>query len=235
MSFRGPAPRRLVPPAPRRALAFFLAAAGLALAPAASGQNVTLAPPDTPSGYVARLLVNEVPFPGETFWVSEEDTTSAQFSILWVLRNRLRHIPPGYTQRDVAAVTTDDVVQLLVAGGVHGQVEGFYADEHGRPVMTDHVTERIDYLLALANRGRPGRFARLLNNAQTLADDFVKTRPADRFAELTLLDGVPVTGSAYGWMTDRDIYRPGGNFVRIGDEWRGGMGGNRFFTLRRLR
>lgn len=234
MSYRGPAPRRLASPAPRRALAFFLAPL-LALASAASAQNVSLSPPDTASGYVARLLVNEVPFPGESFWVSEEDTTSAQFSILWVLRNRLRHIPPGYTQRDVAAVTTDDVVQLLVAGGVHGQVEGFYADAQGRPVMTPHVTERIDYLLSLANRGKPGRFARLLNHAQTLADDFVKTRPADRFAELTLLDGVPVTGSAYGWMTDRDIYRPGGNFVRIGDQWRGGMGGNRFFTLRRLR
>jgi hypothetical protein len=204
-------------------------------APVTAAENVRLAPADTPQGYLARLLVNEVPFPGERFWVSEEDSSSAQFAILWVLRNRLRHIPRGYTQRQVAAVTTDDVVDLLTAGGVHGQVEGFYRGPDGRPTMTSHVTERLAHLLAVANRGTPGKFARLLNHAQQLADGFVANAPADRFAALRELDGVAVTGSAYGWMTDRDIFRPGGNFVRIGDRWRGGMGGNRFFTLRQLR
>lgn len=204
-------------------------------AAAPSDENVRLAPADTASGYVARLLINEVPFPGERGWVSEEDSESAQVAIIWVLRNRLRHIPPGYTQRQVAAVTTNDVVDLLTAGGVHGQVEGFYSDAAGRPVMTDHVEERINHLWAIANRGAPGRFARLMNHAQRLADDFVQISPADRFAALREIDRVPVTGSAYGWMTDQDIYRPGGNFIRIGDQWRGGMGGNRFFTLRKLR
>lgn len=201
----------------------------------ARGQAIALAPEDTAAGYVARLLINEVPFPGERFWVSMEDSCAAQQAIIWVLRNRLRHIPPGYTQRQVAAVTTDDVVDLLTAGGVHGQVEGFYRDGNGRPAMTAHVTERIDHLLAVANRGAPGKFARIIAHAQQLADEFVGSRPADRFSALRQVEGIAVTGSTYGWMTDRDIYRPGGNFIRIGDDWRGGMGGNRFFTLRRLR
>ncbi|WP_069960971.1 hypothetical protein [Lacunisphaera limnophila] len=196
---------------------------------------MTLAPADTAGGYVARLLINEVPFPGERGWVSEEDSMAAQAAILWVLRNRLRHIPPGYTQRQVAAVTTWDVMDLLTAGGVHGQVEGFYRDASGRPALSDHVQERINHLAVIAGRGVPGRFARLMNHAQELADDFVANAPGDRFAALREIDRVPVTGSAYGWMTDREIFRPGGNFVRIGDQWRGGLGGNRFFTLRRLR
>lgn len=207
----------------------------LGLGVPAAGQNAHLAPPESPEGYLARLLINEVPFPGEHFWVSAEDSCSAQQAIIWVLRNRLRHIPPGYTQRQVAAVSTGNVIDLLTAGGVHGQVEGFYRDAAGRPAMTSHVTERLDHLLAVANRGAPGKFARIINHAQTLAREFVATYPGDRFAGLRDLDGIAVTGSAYGWMTDRDIYRPGGNFVRIGDRWRGGMGGNRFFTLREMR
>ena len=197
-------------------------------------EPIELAPPDTPAGYVARLLINETPFPGEHFWVSEEDTCAAQAAIVWVLRHRLWHIPSGYTQRQVAAITSSDVLDLITAGGEHGQVEGFYRDEQGRPVMTPRVTERIDYLVAVASRGAPGKFARLLRHAQKLADQFVAESPDDRFAHLREVDGAPVTGNAYGWMTDREIFRPGGNFVRITDRWRGGLGGNRFFTLRRL-
>jgi hypothetical protein len=100
--------------------------------------------------------------------------------------------------------------------------------------MTSRVTERIDYLVQTANRGAPGRFARLLRHAQKLADDYIGESPHDHFAQLREIEGITVTGRAYGWMTDREIFRPGGNFVRITDAWRGGMGGNRFFTLRRL-
>jgi hypothetical protein len=113
-------------------------------------------------------------------------------------------------------------------------VDGFYRDASGRPVMTPRVTERVDYLVTVANRGTPGRFARLLFHAQHLADEFVGTSPHDHFAALARIGEISVTGGAYGWMTDREIFRPGGNFVRITDEWRGGLGGNRFFTLRRL-
>jgi len=195
----------------------------------AAAQTVTLAPEDTASGYLARLLINEVPFPGERSWVSVEESIAGQEAIIWVLRNRLRNIPAGYTQKQVAATSTGDVIDLLTAGG---QVEGFYRDANGRPAMDERVTERVDYLMNLANRGPPGRFARLLKSAQQLADDFVGSSPADPFADIQEIDGVPVTGSAYGWMTDQQVYHPGGNFIRITDQWRGGIGGNRFFTLR---
>ncbi|MEY4488326.1 MAG: hypothetical protein RIQ79_834 [Verrucomicrobiota bacterium] len=206
----------------------FLASRGLAA-------QVELASPETARGYVAHLLINETAFPGEKFWTSEEDTCAAQAAIIWVLRHRLRNIPPGYTQRQIAAVTTDNVIDLLTAGGDENrQVEGFYRDASGRPAMAARVTERITYLLTVANRGTPGRFVRLLNNAQRLADDFVGYSPVDLFAGLREIDEIPVTGGAYGWMTDREIFHPGGNFVRIGDRWRGGLGGNRFFTLRQI-
>ena len=57
----------------------------------------------------------------------------------------------------------------------------------------------------------------------------------DRFATLRRVDGTDVTGRAYSWMTDRDGYHPGGNFVRIPDADDGSLGGNRFFTLRKLK
>ncbi len=195
--------------------------------------EVALAPVDTLEGYVARLLINETAFPGEEFWLSEDDTCSAQKAIICVLRNRLHAIPVGYTQRQIAAVKTDDVFDIITAGGEHGQVEGFYRDENGRPVMVDRVRERVDYLVALANRGKPGRIARMLQHAQSLASQFVSELPKDRFELLSEIDGVPVTGCAYGWMTDRECYRVGGSFVRITDKWRGGMGGNRFFSLKK--
>jgi hypothetical protein len=89
----------------------------------------------------------------------------------------------------------------------------------------------------IAGRGKPGRFARLINHAQGLASAYVHDGiiGADRFAQLTRIGSVPVTGGAYSWMTDRDCYRPGGNFVRIPDNHQGSLGGNRFFTLRKLK
>lgn len=65
------------------------------------------------------------------------------------------HPAAGYTQRQVAAVTTGDVIDLLTAGGVHGQVEGFYRDAAGRPTVSAQVAERIDHLTAIAERGVP--------------------------------------------------------------------------------
>ena len=49
-----------------------------------------LTPINTKSGYVARLLINEVPFPGESGWVSESDTKGAMLSILHVLDSRIQ-------------------------------------------------------------------------------------------------------------------------------------------------
>ena len=69
------------------------------------GASVELDDPSTPAGYVALLLINEAPFPGERGYVSEDDSKAAMLSVLWVLHCRVAAIPPGYTQREVAAVT----------------------------------------------------------------------------------------------------------------------------------
>ena len=64
--------------------------------------------------------------------------------------------------------------------------------------------------------------------AQGLADAYGKDgiRGADRYAGLTEANRVAVTGRAYSWMTDKDCYAPGGNFVKIPDQNEGSLGGN---------
>jgi hypothetical protein len=193
-----------------------------------------LEPADTVAGYVARLLINETPFPGERGWVSEEDTRAAMLSILWVLHSRLHCVPPGYRQEQIAAVRADDIIDVITAGGEKGQCDGFYRDRSGRFVAVPRVHARIDNLLKLASKGSPGRFARLINYAQGLASAYVQSgiNGADRFADLRCVGKVEVTGRAYAWMADRDLYNPGGNFVKIPDDQNGALGANRFFTLR---
>jgi hypothetical protein len=195
-----------------------------------------LEPADSVAGYVARLLVNETPFPGERGWISEEDTRAAMLSILWVLHNRIHSIPRGYRQEQIAAGRADDIIDVITAGGEKGQCDGFYRDRSGKFVTVPRVQERIDNLVRLASKGAPGRFARLINYAQGLATAYVKTgiEAADRFADLRRVGKLDVTGRAYAWMADRDYYSPGGNFVKIPDEHDGAAGANRFFTLRRL-
>jgi hypothetical protein len=212
-------------------LARALVLAGLVPLPAAA--QVVLAAADSPAGYVARLLINETPFPGERGWESEADSKAAMRQVLLVLDARLRHIPPGYTQREIATVQTDDIIDLMTAGGEHGQVDGFYRDRNGRPVTVPRVQTRIDYLLGIAGKGQPGTFARLLRHAQALASAYFDNSfsESDRFVGLRIIAGSPVTGRAYSWMTDTGEFHPGGRFVRIPDEHDGGMGGNRFFTL----
>ncbi|MCA9286068.1 MAG: hypothetical protein KDA22_12665 [Phycisphaerales bacterium] len=194
-----------------------------------------LEPPSTRAGYVALLLVNETPFPGERHWVGEQDTRAAMHAILCVLDSRLRHIPPGYQQSHIAAVRTTDVIDIITAGGEKGQCDGFYRDAAGRPTAVPRVHERVAYLVGIAGKGAPGRFARLLEYAQGLATAYVESgmAGADRYAGLERIGAIQVTGRAYSWMTDRDFYAPGGNFVRIPDGDQGSLGGNRFFTLRR--
>ena len=222
-----------------RTVILILVLSGLARAlPAAadSGRPARLDPAETVSGYLARLMINETPFPGERGWLSEENTRGAMLSILWVLDSRISHIPPGYSQEQVAAVRTDDIIDVITAGGERGQCDGFYRDSSGRFVFVDRVGERVESLLKIAGQGKPGRFARLLNYAQGLAAAYQKggIREADRFAELNRVGSTPVTGRAYSWMADRDYYNPGGNFIRIPDADDGSLGGNRFFTLKKL-
>src|ERR1041385_8130234 len=69
---------------------------------AQTGANfVQIDAPNTVSGYLARLLINEVPFPGERAYVSETETQTAMVQILWVLHSRLRLTPAGYRQEHI--------------------------------------------------------------------------------------------------------------------------------------
>ena len=220
-----------------RACACLWATALISFADLAQAESfVVLDPPDTKAGYLATLLINESPFPGERGYRSEADTQGAMIAILWVLQSRLSLIPRGYTQKEVAGVRTDDVIDVITGTGGRTQCEGFYRDASGRFVSAPRVIERVRYLVDLANSGgKPGRFAKLLNYAQGLARAYVQggIAGADRYAGLKRVGSIAVTGRAYSWMTDVDEVHPGGNFVTIPDADDGVLGGNRFFTLRK--
>jgi hypothetical protein len=197
---------------------------------------VRLDPANTPSGYLARLLINEVPFPGERAYVSEAETQGAMVEILGVLHSRLRSIPTGYRQVQVAGVRSTNIIDIICGTGEKRQCEGFYRNASGQFVTAPRVEERLNYLIKIANSGgKPGRFANLLNFGQNLARAYVKEgiTGADRYARLTKVGQTPVTGHAYSWMTDVDSYHPGGNYVSIPNSEEGSLGGNRFFTLRK--
>jgi hypothetical protein len=197
---------------------------------------VVLDPPETQTGYLASLLINESPFPGERGYVSEANSQSTMLAILWVLHSRLQLIPQGYTQKEVAGVNSDNLIDVITGAAGRPQCEGFNRDASGHFVSAPRVQERIHYLLSLANSGeKPGRFAGLLNYAQGLARAYFKEgiAGADRYAGLKRVGPVAVTGRAYSWMTDVDNFHPGGNFVFIPDTDEGALGGNRFFTLRK--
>lgn len=188
---------------------------------------------DTPEGYLARMLINENPFPGERGFISVADSKDGMLAVLHVLEARLKDIPPGYRQVGVAGISTTNIIDLIVAPN---QCEGFQRDARGKPACAPRVEERLNYLLKIANTGgKPGRFAELLNHGQGLARAYMKggLPAADRFAALTTIQQVRVTGRAYSWMTDMDCYHPGGNFVKIPDDLGGAPGGNRYFTLRK--
>ena len=192
-----------------------------------------LEPASSAAGYLARLLANESPFPGERGFVSEADTKATMLSILWVLHARMNHIPEGYTQMQIASIRSQNVIDVITA---KNQCEGFSKDAAGQPVAAPRVEARIQNLLKIANSGgQPGRFANLLNFVQGLASAYLAggVPGADRFAGLTVVNQVAVTGRAYSWMTGMDYYNPGGNFVTIPDAQQGLLGGNRFFTLRK--
>src|SRR5262245_29483817 len=88
-----------------------VAAANTAMAQTDSA-FVRVDPADSVSGYLARLLINEVPFPGERAYVSEAETQTAMLQILWVLHARLRLTPPGYRQEHIAGVRADDIIDV---------------------------------------------------------------------------------------------------------------------------
>lgn len=202
---------------------------------AAQSGQVSLPPEETPSGYIALLLINEVPFPGDTAYVSERNSKHAMVEILAVLENRLHAIPRPYTQREVAGIRTRNILDIITAGGVAGQVQGFYKNDRGQYVVVPRVIRRVEYLLTIANQGARGIFARLIDFAVSTADDYLSRRSTvdDLFASIHRIRRVPVTGRAYAWMTNLHHINPGGDFIVIPPDEQGTLGGNRFFTLRK--
>jgi hypothetical protein len=219
---------------PHRLVSFLLLTLA-SLTGVTQGATVTLPPATNAAGYVCRLIINEVPFPGEKGYRSEADTLTAMNSLLHVLDSRLQHVPPPYTQQNVAAVTTRNIVDIITAGGTRGQFEGFHRDTAGHPAMAPRVTARINNLLTISRQGQPGKFTRLLNHAVNISTNYMQGKFAEANVHATLQEvgALPVTGRAYSWMTDETRFRPGGNFVRIPDRNFGALGGNRFFTLRK--
>ena len=203
----------------------------------AGAANVSIPSPAKPEGYLALLLLNEIPFPGERGFRSEQDSKLAMLSILLVLDSRINHIPPRYSRSQLAATASDDLMDIITAGGIRGQVDGFYRNEQGKPVAVSRVHERIAYLSNIANKGTPGRFARILNFAGELSGDYIHRRSglSDRYAALKQVNRIKVTGRAYSWMTDHHSFHPGGTFVAIPNKDQGSRGGNRFFTLEEKR
>ena len=199
--------------------------------------SVTLNDPKSRAGYISLLLLNEVPFPGEHSYLSTNDSKVDMLQILWVLHNRIQRIPNGYQQRSITTVSTDDIIDVITAGGQRGQVDGFYRDPTGNPATVSRVRDRVAYLNRIANTGTPRKFAELLSYAKFLGEAYVNSGPngPDLFRDLIWVDETPATGSAYSWMTDGPHYRPGGSFLSIPQTSHGVLGGNRFFTLKEVK
>jgi len=195
--------------------------------------NVELEPADLPIGYVTRLLINEVAFPGEPLYKSEEDSKQAMFEILWVLDNRAHHPPPGYTEWLIARTSYKNIIDVITAPN---QVEDFYRGPKGQLLTAWRVIARVDYLTRLANEGPMGTFGRLLNYAQDLSQSYFENRQkgTDLFASLSHVYSIPVTGRGYAWMTENSPFQPDGNFLAIPRNIKGAAGGNQFYTLRKV-
>ena len=219
-------------------LSFFLCFALTALSPAfaADAQSVELDSLSSPVGYLSALLINEVPFPGERGYISQRESKDAMLAILWVLDSRLEYIPDNYAQWEIAGVKSHDIIDIITGNGGKRQCEGFFSDAKGNFSVEPRVEDRLNYLVKIANSGgRPGVFSSLLTHAQSLARAyFNEGMPGvDRYVGLRRIDRIAVTGRAFSWMTDKECFHPGGNFVRIPDQNDGALSGNRFFTLRK--
>ena len=138
-----------------------------------------------PSGYLARLLINESPFPGERGYVSEADSKATMLSILWVLHARMNCVPPGYKQEEIAAIRSQNVLEVITA---KNQCEGFSKDAAGQPVAAPRVEERLRYLTQIANRGdKPGRFA-LARGGTIFLDEIADVSPSLQIRLLRVLE-----------------------------------------------
>ncbi|MEM7791994.1 MAG: hypothetical protein AAF546_11380 [Verrucomicrobiota bacterium] len=203
---------------------------------ALQAKNVNFPARTSETGFLAALLVNEVAFPGERGYISKGDSIEAMNQILLVLDARIFFVPSQYTRYQIAQTSSDRLINIITAGGYHGQVEGFYQDDAGTLRIADRVEERLQYLLQIANDGRPGTFASMIQHSIALANAYIQNlhKPKNQFKDLRQIQQIPVTGRAYSWMTDRHYFHPGGNFIKIPNNMDGALSGNRFFSLRKL-
>ena len=86
-----------------------------------------IGPADSDRGYLASLLINEVPFPVNGAYASEADTRAAMLQILWVLDSRIHQIPPGYLQQHVAGVQSQNIIDVITGAGGGGSAKVFIA------------------------------------------------------------------------------------------------------------
>jgi hypothetical protein len=117
--------------------AIWLGLAGLCSA----GAFVKIPPASTARGYLARLLLNENPFPGERGFVSVEDSKAGMRQVLWVLHGRMHCVPAGYTQSQICSSRSKDILEVITA---KRQCEGFFMNENGKPAMAPRVEKRLN-------------------------------------------------------------------------------------------
>ena len=173
--------------------------------------NVTLPDINTPEGVLARVLIAESLNPGYGRRYNEADTLKAMQMMKAVYKNRLKD--PGRYMAPGAETLTDVIV-------ARGQTAGFSKDADGNVVISPDVQRRIDEVVARANAGSPGAYARLVQNAINVANG--TTPSLDPFANQGGVVGYRTAGSR----------PPGGDLVAIPASAGGVVGGQQFYRLR---
>jgi hypothetical protein len=167
-------------------------------------KETTAQPPDEPAeiaveDYLAALLINEVPFPGEPAFKSADDSKAAMRAILWTIQCRRAEIPEGYTRQQIAATSSTNLVDIITA---FNQMDGFFKTRTDRHTFAPRVAERITYLRLLGQRDDTPTISELLDFAHSNALHYAAGNPLlhpNPFVALTNLppDAIEVTGSPY--------------------------------------
>ncbi|MFQ3224901.1 MAG: hypothetical protein ACI8Z5_001153 [Lentimonas sp.] len=63
------------------------------------------------------------------------DSKRARANILLVLNARIKLVPAPYKRVQIAQTSSSKLLDVMTAGGLHGQVEGFYRDANGAGVL----------------------------------------------------------------------------------------------------
>jgi len=211
----------------RTSIAPWVLAAALLGGPGrAAGQDgKPLALPDlqTDEGAIAHLLLSESLTPFSKDYDADQVVRGMK-AIRAILDNRLNHVPQKYAAKDVdadGAKTARDVIGK-------GKFQGF-SQTGGKIAVSDGVRKRIDDILKQANTGKPGKFYKHVQAALEVA----KSPADDPFKDLKMVGTVAVTGRVYGMYQAAAGGDLGGDFVYIGKDAGGLLGGNKFYTLKK--